>query len=155
MSPDRSEITRLFAEVSLGAPEAAVGFVLWRVVHRYQRSIDRALAPAGLTHLQFTTLAMAAWLAREDAPTQAQIARAAEMHAMQVSLMLKALEAKRFIHRGPSARHAKAKEVEITAEGLAVLRTTLPLVIAVQRRMFGNEAGPGGELLAALLRVNP
>ena len=41
----------------------------------------------------------------------------------------------------------------MTIEGLAALRTALPLAIAVQRRMFGGEGGPGGELLASLLRI--
>jgi hypothetical protein len=51
-----------------------VGFVLWRVVHRYVREVDRALIDYDLTHLQFTTLAMMAWLEREgDAVTQAEI----------------------------------------------------------------------------------
>lgn len=155
MKAGKREIAQLFAEASLGSPEAAVGFVLWRVVHRYQRAIDSALAPADLTHLQFTTLAMAAWLACEEAPTQADIARAAEMHPMQVSLMLKALEAKGMLRRSASAQRANAKEVEITGKGLAALRVALPLAIEVQRRMFGHEDGMGGQLLVSLLRLAP
>jgi hypothetical protein len=33
-------VADLFATSSLGAPENAVGFVLWRVMHRYQRAAD-------------------------------------------------------------------------------------------------------------------
>lgn len=153
MDVDRQEIADLFAEVSLGAPEAAVGFVLWRVMHRYQRAVDRALEPTDLTHLQFTTLAIAAWLAREAAPTQAEIARGAEMHPMQVSLVLKPLEAKGMLRRQASARRANAKEVRLTRAGMDALRTALPQVIAVQRRMFGHEAAGGGALLGLLLDV--
>ena len=100
-----------------------------------------------------TTLAIAAWLMREEAPTQAEIARAAEMHPMQVSLVLKPLEAKGLLRRVSSLRRANAKEVELTVQGLTALRNALPLVIAVQRRMFGDESVGGRNLLDLLLSV--
>lgn len=53
MGNDSRAISEFFKTASLGAPENAIGFVLWRVVNRYLREIDRALAAAGLdlTHL--------------------------------------------------------------------------------------------------------
>ena len=60
----KKKLDDVFAAPTLGAPENAVGFVLWRLVHRYVRELDRALAGLDLTHLQFTILALAAWLAR-------------------------------------------------------------------------------------------
>ncbi len=154
MSSKRA-IVDLFAEVSLGAPENAVGFVLWRVVHRYQREIDRALAPVDLTHLQFTMLTLVAWLARDGAPpTQAELARFGDIHPMQVSHMLKTLEAKSMVARARSAGNALAKTVEITAAGLSVLREALPRAIEVQQRMFAEDGLPGGSLLNALLRID-
>src|ERR1700750_596456 len=100
VSIDAQTIQQLFESVSLGAPENAVGFVLWRVVHRYQREVDRALAPLDLTHLQFTTLTLAAWLARDGAAaTQAELARLGDIHPMQVSHMLATLQAKGMVAR--------------------------------------------------------
>ena len=155
MSSDSGAIIDLFASVSLGSPQNAVGFVLWRVMHRYQREIDRALAAMDLTHLQFTTLTLVAWLARSgETATQADLARFGDIHPMQVSLMLKALEAKTMIVRTRSAANAVANSVAITPAGLSVLRRALPLAIDVQRRLFGDEGLPGGSLLAALLRVD-
>ncbi len=43
MDSDARAITQLFETVSLGAPQNAVGFVMWRVVHRYQREVEQAL----------------------------------------------------------------------------------------------------------------
>ncbi|WP_446742270.1 MarR family winged helix-turn-helix transcriptional regulator [Silvibacterium acidisoli] len=149
-----SALNEIFQTVSLGAPEKAVGFVLWRVLHRYIREIDRALEPLDLTHLQFTTLAMAGWLGRSGEPvTQAEIARAGEIHAMQVSLMLKSLDAKGLIQRTRSPADPRAKHIVLTAAGLRSLRAALPVVIDVQSRLFGETGGPGGDLLKALLRV--
>jgi DNA-binding MarR family transcriptional regulator len=155
MSKKTRDLTDLFETVSLGAPEHAVGFVLWRIVHRYQREIDRALATVDLTHLQFTILTLAAWLSRSgEAATQSELARFGEIHPMQVSLMLKALEEKGMIARLPSASNVRAKQIELTSAGVTALRRALPIAIEVQRRLFGEDGRPGGKLLIALLRLD-
>ena len=155
MSKGTHAIQDLFATSSLGAPEKAVGFVLWRVVHRYIREVDRALAPLGLTHLQFTTLALAAWLGRTgETVTQVALARSADIQPMQVSHMLKTLEDKRLVTRARNAADTRAKHIQVTAAGLRALRRALPMGIEVQRRLFGEEGKPGGRLLATLQRLD-
>ncbi|MGH3374616.1 MAG: MarR family winged helix-turn-helix transcriptional regulator [Actinoallomurus sp.] len=154
MSADARALTELFATASLGSPEKAVGFVMWRVLHRYLRDVDHALAPLDLTHLQFTTLVMAGWLGRAGEPvTQTELARFADIHPMQVSHMLKALEAKGMVARTRSTSDVRTKHVEVTTAGLAVMRRALPVVIEVQQRVFGEGGSPGGSLLNALLHL--
>ncbi|MEE6169397.1 MULTISPECIES: MarR family winged helix-turn-helix transcriptional regulator [unclassified Mycolicibacterium] len=154
MANDARAIEDLFATASLGGPEKAVGFVLWRVLHRYIREADRVLADMNLTHLQFQTLALAAWLGRAGEPvTQAQLARAGDVAPMQVSHMMKALEGKGWIARPRSTSDVRAKNIEITADGLAVLRRALPTMVRLQQDMFGEDGAPGGSLLTALLRL--
>lgn len=151
---DADALARLFAEVSLGAPEKAVGFVLWRVVHGYQREIDRVLEPIGLTHLQFTTLTMAAWLAKSGAAVpQGRLGQFSDIQPMQLSLMLKALEGKGLVARTPSPGDGRAKNIEVTQAGVAALRRALPVVIEVQERLFGEQGRPGGSLLEALVQL--
>ena len=124
MATDTDVIRALYAETSLGGPDEAVGFVLWRVMHRYQRAVDRSLQPHGLTHLQFTTLAIVGWMCRSNAPaTQVELARQADIHPMQVSLMLKALEAKRMVVRARSSTDTRARSVDITESGLESVAT--------------------------------
>ena len=154
MSVDRALLDDLFANDTLGSPDNAVGFVLWRAVHRYQRAIDRALAPLELTHLQFTTLALAAWMGRAGTPvSQAELARFGDIHPMQVSLMFKALEAKAMVSRPRSISDTRAKHIEITTAGVDALRRAMPIAIEVQQRLFGEAGRPGGALLVALLRL--
>ncbi|MGV9801979.1 MarR family winged helix-turn-helix transcriptional regulator [Mycobacterium sp. NPDC003449] len=151
---DVHAIEDLFATASLGGPEKAIGFVMWRVLHRYIREADRALVAHNLTHLQFQTLALAAWLGRTGEPvTQVQLARAGDIAPMQVSHMMKALETKGWIRRPRSSTDDRAKNVETTAEGLDVLRRALPAMIELQHEIFGEEGAPGGSLLTALLRL--
>lgn len=152
--PEENAITELFDTVSLGAPERAVGFVLWRVMHRYVREVNRALAPLELTHLQFQTLALTAWLGRDGvAASQAEIGRAGDIQKMQISHMMKTLEKRALVARPRSSTDVRANSVTVTAAGLNALRAALPLIIEVQRRLFGEDGLPGGPLLAALLRA--
>lgn len=154
MSLDVDVIRNLYETTSLGGPDNAVGFVLWRVMHRYQRAVERALVPHNLTHLQFTTLAMVGWMCRSgEAATQAELARVADIHPMQVSLMLKALEGKAMVVRRRSTTDTRTRKVEITGAGLMALQASFPVVIAVQQAMFGASGAPGGQLLHTLQQV--
>ena len=155
METDARTIAELFETASLGAPQNAVGFVMWRVVHRYQREVDQALHPFGLTHLQFVVLALTAWTARMgETATQSELAALGDIHPMQVSNVLKALDRNGLIERTPSPRNAQAKRVEITAKGLEALRAALPLGIEIQARLFGRAGRPGGHLLETLVRID-
>jgi DNA-binding MarR family transcriptional regulator len=148
-------IEEMFATASLGAPERAVGFVMWRVLHRYVRQADRALVTYGMTHLQFQTLALAAWLSRTGEPvTQARLAQAGDVGAMQVSHMMTTLERKGWVRRSRSATDVRAKVVMVTQPGLELLRRVLPVMIDVQRQVFGDAGAPGGVLLTELLRLD-
>jgi len=154
MTIDPDDLANMFATASLGAPRHAIGFVLWRVVHRYERELEHALSPLNLTHLQFTLLALVAWTQKQGGlPTQVELARAGDIHVMQVSNVLKALELKTLIVRYTATANATAKSVALTREGLERLRAAFPIAMAVQHRLFGDNGLPGGSLLAMLADV--
>ena len=151
MPIDRTELAQMFATASLGSPRQAIGFVLWRVTHLYERKLEQALRPVDLTHLQFTLLALVAWTQKEgDSPNQAELARAGGIHVMQVSNVLKALERKALIVRSVAEGNPTAKSVTVTTEGLNRLRAAFPIAIEVQRLLFGDAGRPDGSLLTSL-----
>ena len=151
MSVDVEALEGFFSARTLGAPDAAIGFVLWRLVHRFQREMDRGLAGLNLTHLQFTTLALVAWNNRMGAAaSQAKLARSAEIEPMQMSQVLTALEAKQLISRQTSDKNARAKLTQITPSGLQRLDAAMPVAIEIQQRIFGDDGAPGGKLLELL-----
>lgn len=47
-----------------------------------------------------------------------------------------------------------AKRIEVTQAGAAALRRALPITVDVQRRLFGDEGRPGGNLLTAFLNFD-
>jgi DNA-binding MarR family transcriptional regulator len=93
---------------------------------------------------------MAAWLTRDgDEITQSAIAMAAEIHPMQISQMLKALEGKGLLRKGQNPKDARVAIISLTREGTERLREAMPVAIEVQTAMFGND----GKALALIRKV--
>ena len=154
MSVSPARLTAFFKTRTLGSPNAAIGFVLWRLVHRFQREINRVLAGVNLTHLQFTVLALVAWTNRTGQPvSQAELSRAGDIEPMQVSQILTVLERKGYVVRRPGQSHPRAKSAEITPAGLDTLRKAMTLAVDVQGRLFGKQGAPGSPLLDMLLAL--
>lgn len=148
-------LNTMFEDVSLGAPENAIGFVLWRITSRYQREMDAALAPVDLSNLQFVTLALVGWFERSgSAATQIELSRFGGIHPMQLSQMLKTLETKQFITRKRDEKDSRAKQANLTRSGFNTLRGALPIAVAVQNRLFGELGEKESPLLETLLRLD-
>ncbi len=148
-------IADLISTASSGAPRNAIGFVLWRITHRYQREVDRVLLKLDLTHLQFVTLVLIGWLGRSGGPiTQADIARFGDIHQMQVSSVVKALLEKELVCRERLRQGGKAWSVALTVTGVDRLRLALPAVAEVQQQIFGDDGKPGGDLLSRLVAID-
>ncbi len=154
MNSDDHDLPELFKLTDVHQPEDSLGFLLWRVAHRYQREIDRACAEVDLTHLQFVALTMSAWLGREgEAVTQPDLARFSSIHPMQLSNVLKALEEKDLLARPRSEADSRKKHVEVTPKGMEILARALPLVQTAQGRFFGSDPQTSEEMQSALKRL--
>lgn len=152
MKIDPDELKSFLETRTLGSPDAAIGFILWRLVHRFQREMNRQLAVMDLTHLQFTTLALVGWSNRTGASeNQAELARSFDIEPMQMSQMMKVLEGKGFIVRKAPSPTSRVRQAEITNKGLAVLRKAMPVAVEIQKSMFGEPGRPGGQLHKLLL----
>jgi DNA-binding MarR family transcriptional regulator len=133
--------------------EASPGFVLWQVASLWQRGVREALAPLGLTHAQFVLLASAAWLATHGenggVVTQARIAEHARVDAVMTSEVLRTLERRALVRRTAHPGDGRARRVELTPDGWALVQRAIVAVEAVDQAFF---ASPGPEL-QALARV--
>lgn len=151
--PPRS-LHDLFAASQVKAPEDAIGFLLWRVGHRHRREVDRVLAALGLTDLQFVVLIQTAWLGRDGATvTQAGLARYGQVHPMQLSNILKTLEAKQLIGRERCPLHPRSKRLTLSDAAVDLLAVARPRTQAPELRLFGDDVGFGGDLHARLRQV--
>jgi len=154
MSDSVPALMKLFATVGVQRPEDAIGYLLWRVAHRHQREIDRALADLDLTHLQFVALVQSAWLAKTGAVvTQPDLAAYSNIHPMQLSNVLKALEAKGLIARPRNPSDARSKLIAVTAAGIAMLEQAIPRAQSLQGSFFGDPQTAGATLHNALRQI--
>lgn len=105
---------------------------------RWQRTINAALKPAGLTHSQFLVLAALDHVQRAtgDAVNQHTIALDAGLDDATTSAILRALESRGLIDRGPTHGDARAWRVIVSSAGQSTLRKAMPLVDAAARRFF-------------------
>jgi len=115
--------------------------VLWRATLAWQREMRAALAPHGLTHVQFVLLASLWWLSEQgDPPTQKALADQAGTDAMMTSQVLRKLEAAGLIERNPHPRDSRARLLAVTPEGREKLAEALKDVEAADARFFRDPA---------------
>jgi MarR family transcriptional regulator, organic hydroperoxide resistance regulator len=134
------------------SPSSSPGFQLWLVTLAWQRAIAAALQPHGLTHVQFVLLAGTWWLAEHGGPpTQRRLADHAGTNPMMTSQVLRRLEANGLVARISDAVDTRAKRVEVTACGHAVLRKAIVDVDATDADFFAPV--PRSDLLQILTRL--
>jgi DNA-binding MarR family transcriptional regulator len=128
------------------------GFVLWHATLRWGAAMRSALAPHGLTLVQFVLLASIGWLVEAgDAPTQRAAADHAGADIAMTSQVVRSLETKRLITRERAADDARAWRLGLTAAGKARHVEALAAVEAADRAFFG--AAPDPAALPAVLRA--
>jgi DNA-binding MarR family transcriptional regulator len=99
---------------------------------RWQRAIDAALRPLGLTHTQYLVLASAARTIREqrDAVAQLAIAESAGLDGATTSILIRKLEARGLLDRGVDGTDGRRWRVLLTQRGRSTLEKAAALVEA-------------------------
>ena len=135
------------------SPEDSPGFLLWHVTLRWQRDMTAALAPLGLTHVQFVLLATTWWLnSRGETPNQLAVARQAGTDVKMTSQVIRKLEAKGLIRRETDAADTRAKILSVTGSGADLAVQAIVAVEAADAAFFSAIADTTA-LLAMLRRL--
>jgi DNA-binding MarR family transcriptional regulator len=128
------------------------GFVLWHATLRWQAAMRAALAPHGLTHVQFVLLASIGWLAgRGDPPTQRAVADHAGADVAMTSQVVRSLEARGLVVRDRGDGDARSWRLRLTDAGGERLARAVAAVEAADREFFGAAPDPAG--MPAVLRA--
>jgi DNA-binding MarR family transcriptional regulator len=134
-----------------GGPGDSPGFLLWHATLHWQRRIKSALAPLGLTHVQFVLLACAWWLHEQGAePNQQVLALQAGTDVRMASQVIRTLETKGLLERHVDPVDTRAKRLRPTPAGVELARRAITVVEQVDADVFGDA---GDDLLAALRRM--
>ncbi|PJZ69602.1 MarR family transcriptional regulator [Leptospira perolatii] len=127
------------------------GFLLWQVSNLWQREIRKVLEPFELTHAQFVLLAVSFWLKTVGMEaTQVRIAERAKTDPMTTSTVLRTLEKKKLIRRFDHSTDTRAKLVEVTEKGEALLHEVVPGVEGFDSRFFAQVKGNKKDFTFAL-----
>ncbi|MGO4462789.1 MarR family winged helix-turn-helix transcriptional regulator [Streptomyces sp. M-16] len=133
-------------------PADSPGFLLWHATLRWQRDIAAALAPIGLTHVQFVLLACAWWLnGQGEHPNQLALARQAGTDVKMTSQVLRALEQKGLVEREVDPADTRAKRLRVTEAGAELAPRAIAAVEAVDAEFF--RVVPLDEALPLLRRL--
>jgi len=118
-------------------PEDSPGFLLWHVTLRWQRAMVAALAPLGLTHVQFVLLATTWWLnSRGEDPNQLSLARQAGTDVKMTSEVLRKLEARKLIVRTVDIADTRARRLRVTSSGAELASQAVEVVESADAGFF-------------------
>ena len=130
------------------------GFLLWHATLRWQRAMREALAPHGLTHVQFVLLASTWFLGEQgEAPSQRRLAEHAGTDPMMTSQVVRALERLDLMRRDRDPADARAVRLAVTDAGREGALAAIADVEEADRAFFAPAAGVAKPaLLRALAR---
>ncbi|MGY3335285.1 DNA-binding MarR family transcriptional regulator [Streptomyces filamentosus] len=115
--------------MSKGSPGPTPGFLVWRLANKWRVAVDRAVAPLGLTHAQYSLVASLHGMQRGgERPSQRRLADHTGMEALYVSKLARALEAAGLVERTRDPRDPRAVQLSLTEEGQAVTRRAVDMV---------------------------
>jgi len=134
--------------------DTATGRLLWHVAMRWRAAVDRAVAPLGLTHAQYSLIASLYGLTRRGrAPTQRELADFAELEQIYVSKLVRALADAGLVIRSPHPTDTRAVQLALTAKGVEVTEAAVAVVHALQHELTAPIGGPAGPRNRALIET--
>ncbi|MFD4585849.1 MarR family winged helix-turn-helix transcriptional regulator [Streptomyces sp. NPDC058434] len=115
--------------MSKGAPGPTPGFLVWRLANKWRVAVDRAVAPLGLTHAQYSLVASLYGMQRGgERPSQRRLADHTGLEALYVSKLARALESAGLIERTRDPRDPRAVQLALTEQGQAITRQAITVV---------------------------
>lgn len=136
-------------------PSESPGFLLWHATLRWQRGVAAALAPLGLTHVQFVLLACTWWLNEQgEHPTQVRLAAQAGTDVKMTSQVIRSLEKKRLVEREVDPADTRARRLRVTRRGARLAPRAIAVVEAVDADFFSElPAADAVDLLGRLAHL--
>lgn len=123
--------------MSNGSPGPTPGFLVWRLANKWRVAVDRAVAPLGLTHAQYSLVASLHGMQRAgERPSQRQLADHTGLEALYVSKLARALESAGLIERTRDPRDPRAVQLALTEQGATVTRQAIAVVQQLHQQLL-------------------
>src|SRR4051812_45624743 len=115
--------------MSTASEGATPGFLVWRLSMKWRVAVDRAVAPLGLTHAQYSLVASLYGMQRSGLrPSQRHLADHTGLEALYVSKLARALETAGLVERTRDPRDPRAIQLALTEQGREVTRRAIKVV---------------------------
>jgi MarR family transcriptional regulator, organic hydroperoxide resistance regulator len=128
--------------MSKGSPGPTPGFLVWRLANKWRVAVDRAVAPLGLTHAQYSVVASLHGMQRAgERPSQRRLADHTGLEALYVSKLARALESAGLIERTRDPRDPRAVQLALTEQGQTVTRQAIAVVQELHEQLLEQFGG--------------
>ena len=105
------------------------GFLVWRLSMRWRAAVDRAVAPLGLTHAQYSLLASLSGVQRQGrSPSQRELADTTGLDPIYVSKLCRALERSGLLTRNGDPDDTRAVRLALTDDGRDIVQRAIRVV---------------------------
>ncbi|SEF32673.1 DNA-binding transcriptional regulator, MarR family [Amycolatopsis pretoriensis] len=129
------------------------GHLIWRLSMKWRVAVDRALAPAGLTHAQYVFLSSLFGLERAgNTPSQRELADETGLEALYTSKLARSLDADGLIERTRDPADTRTIRLSLTPRGREVVEPAIATVAELLDRLLAPLGGRAGDRTAALSR---
>lgn len=150
-------IVSMYSKVMPNGEAPTTGYLLWRLTMKWRAAVDRALAPLGLTHAQYTVLASLSGMSRGGTrPSQRELADHTGLEPIYISKLARALERSGLIERVAHPHDPRAVALSLTRHGSQVVTRAIPMVRDLQEEMtapIGGTSSRRHQELARTLRA--
>ena len=128
------------------------GSLVWRLSMKWRAAVDRAVAPLGLTHAQYSVLASLFGLERAgQRPSQRQLADHTGLEPLYVSKLARALERAKLITRAVDPVDSRAVQLSLTKHGRDVAIRAVAVVAELQEQLMAPLGGTRSKRTRALV----
>ncbi|GAA2491561.1 MarR family winged helix-turn-helix transcriptional regulator [Streptomyces longisporus] len=123
--------------MSTGSEKATPGFLVWRLSMKWRVAVDRAVAPLGLTHAQYSLVASLYGMQRSgERPSQRRLADVTGLEPLYVSKLARALEAAGLIERTRDRKDPRAVQLALTEQGREVTGRAIKVVQGLLQQLL-------------------
>ncbi|MCL6673681.1 MarR family winged helix-turn-helix transcriptional regulator [Streptomyces panaciradicis] len=128
--------------MSSGSEKATPGFLVWRLSMKWRVAVDRAVAPLGLTHAQYSLVASLYGMQRDgERPSQRRLADHTGLEALYVSKLARGLESAGLLERTRDPRDPRAVQLALTERGQEVTRRAIQVVQGLLEQLLAPLGG--------------
>jgi DNA-binding MarR family transcriptional regulator len=121
---------------------ATPGFLVWRLSTKWRVAVDRAVAPLGLTHAQYSLVASLYGMRHGgERPSQRRLADHTGLEPLYVSKLARSLESAGLLERARDPRDPRAVQLALTEEGRERTRQAIEVVQGLLEQLLAPLGG--------------